>query len=181
MFKWFWTLLSLGAPVEHVVHSESLGRHEWLFRWFFVLDLNVTSLEIVKSGYEYFFFFNEINQHEKRVLVIDSRNCETCNVWRKLNRNQWRIQRNGPGAPPLIFRPNWGPKGQKHFFWRPVPFLHPLPLSQGLDPAMWTSSKSRPVCSNVEGLCKAWWIRLEAKFLSMVWLHRVSLASSQMQ
>ena len=28
----------------------------WLFRWFFVLDLNVTSLEIVKSGYGYFFF-----------------------------------------------------------------------------------------------------------------------------
>ena len=66
--------------MENVVHSESLGRHEWLFRWLFVLDLNVTSLEIVKSGYEYFFFLNEINQHEKRVLVIDSRNCETCNV-----------------------------------------------------------------------------------------------------
>ena len=65
-----------------VVHSESLGRHAfllWLFRWFFVLDLKVTSLKIVKSGYEYFSFFNEINQHEKRVLVIDSRNCETCN------------------------------------------------------------------------------------------------------
>ena len=104
MFKWFWTIFSLGAPVESVVHSESLVSLNlyaflvWLFRWFFVLDLNVTSLEIVKSGYGYFFFFNEINQHEKRVLVIDSTNCETCNVWRKLNRNQWRIQRNGPSA-----------------------------------------------------------------------------------
>ena len=46
-----------------------------------------------------------------------------------------------PGAP-LIFRPNWGPKGKKKFFrdcppppskglddWEP-------PLSQGLDPAL---------------------------------------------
>ena len=30
--------------------------------------------------------------------------------------------------PPLIFRPNWGPKGEKNYFSRPVP-----PLSQGLD------------------------------------------------
>ena len=35
-----------------------------------------------------------------------------------------------PGwAPPhLIFRPNWGPKSRKKFFWRPPPAL-----SQGLD------------------------------------------------
>ena len=31
------------------------------------------------------------------------------------------------GAPPLIFRPNWGPKGRKKLF------LRPPPLSQGLD------------------------------------------------
>ena len=35
--------------------------------------------------------------------------------------NQWRVQ-------PLIFRPNWGPKGRKNVFWRPGP-----PLSKGLD------------------------------------------------
>ena len=43
--------------------------------------------------------------------------------------SQWRIQGRGPGArphppPPLIFRPNWGPKGRKQFFERPP--AHPL-------------------------------------------------------
>ena len=45
----------------------------------------------------------------------------------------------------LIIRPNWGPKGQKKFFWRPGPPAPlskglddrpPTPLSQGLDPAL---------------------------------------------
>ena len=57
----------------------------------------------------------------------------------------WRIQRRGPGGPPpLIFRPNWGPKNQKFFFLEialPHPYLRvwttctplPPPLSQGLD------------------------------------------------
>ena len=43
------------------------------------------------------------------------------------------------GAHPPIFRPNWGPKGRKNFFWRPPPLplskcvddWTPLPLSQG--------------------------------------------------
>ena len=34
-----------------------------------------------------------------------------------------------PPPRPHIFRPKWGPKGPKIFFWRPGPF----PLSQGLD------------------------------------------------
>ena len=37
---------------------------------------------------------------------------------------QWRIQERGP--PPLIFRPNWGPKGLKKMFWEttlPTPFI----------------------------------------------------------
>ena len=56
--------------------------------------------------------------------------------------------REGPGGPaPLIFRPKWGPKGGKKFFWRPPPpHLYqglddrptpapppPPPLSEGLD------------------------------------------------
>ena len=43
---------------------------------------------------------------------------------------QWRIQGRGLGGPgpPLIVRPNRGPRGPKNFFWRPG-----LPLSQGLD------------------------------------------------
>ena len=39
---------------------------------------------------------------------------------------QWRIWGRGPGAlptspPPLNFRPYWGPKGQKIFFWDRTP------------------------------------------------------------
>ena len=60
---------------------------------------------------------------------------------------QWRIQERRPGARPfLIFRPNWGPKGRKTFFWRPSPPFSkglddrypppPLPLSHGLDLAV---------------------------------------------
>ena len=51
----------------------------------------------------------------------------------------------GPGGwPPLMFRPNCGPKGQKNFSWRRAPPLSkdldnrtpPPALSQGLDPAL---------------------------------------------
>ena len=54
--------------------------------------------------------------------------------------------RGGASRPPLTFRPNWGPKGQKNFGGRSTPpplFLRvwmttppPKPLSQGLDLAL---------------------------------------------
>ena len=43
-------------------------------------------------------------------------------------------RRGACGVAPLIFRPNWGPKGRKKFFWRPIssPLIKgsgwPLPL-----------------------------------------------------
>ena len=51
---------------------------------------------------------------------------------------QWRIQEGA--CPPLIFRPNWGPKVQI-FFFRPGPPLSQglddwAPLTEGLDPPM---------------------------------------------
>ena len=66
---------------------------------------------------------------------------------------QWQIQGRGPGGPafpppPLIFRPDWGLKIQKDFFWRlgppltkgvddhPPPPHYSPPSSQGLDPAL---------------------------------------------
>ena len=74
-----------------------------------------------------------------------------------LFRNQWRIQGRGLGGPshppphhpPLMFRPKWGPKGQKKIiFWGRLPCLSyslddrlpPLlpPLSEGLDPPLVT-------------------------------------------
>ena len=47
---------------------------------------------------------------------------------------QWRIQGRGQGEPgsPLIFKPNWGPKGRKKIF-DTIPPPPPAPLSQGLD------------------------------------------------
>ena len=58
---------------------------------------------------------------------------------------QWPLQ--GRACPHLIFRPNWGPKGQKTFFWDcPPPQLRvwmtrPSSLSEGLDPPLvvWVS------------------------------------------
>ena len=43
----------------------------------------------------------------------------------------------GEGAP-LSFRPNWGPRGQKKFFWETGPPMMTAPpfLSQSLDPAL---------------------------------------------
>ena len=46
---------------------------------------------------------------------------------------KWRIEGMGPGTPPppppplfpLFFRPNWGLKGRKKFFWRPSPLPPP--------------------------------------------------------
>ena len=48
---------------------------------------------------------------------------------------QWRIQgRDLGGWPPLTFRPNGGPKGEKRFFGdHPSRSPSPPPLSQGLD------------------------------------------------
>ena len=51
----------------------------------------------------------------------------------------------GPGGPgsPLIFKPNWGPKGGKKIFWDQDPLFQglddrPLPpaLSESLDPPL---------------------------------------------
>ena len=41
-----------------------------------------------------------------------------------------------PPLIPLIFRPNWGPKGRKKNFWRPFPLLPGPPLFEGLHPLL---------------------------------------------
>ena len=73
---------------------------------------------------------------------------------------QWRIQGRGPGnpapSPPLIFRPNWGPKGRKKVFLRrpstlfsgfgwPSPTL--LPLSEDLHPPLVIFTVKTMLCS----------------------------------
>ena len=83
----------------------------------------------------------------------------------------------GGGPPPApLFRPNWGPKGQKTFFLEtaPPPFLRirmtappPSPLSQGLDPViqhhspgsdpskltMWEIGRLRNICRERDRWC----------------------------
>ena len=51
---------------------------------------------------------------------------------------QWRIQDRGPGTPPpLLFRPNWGSKGRKHFLGRPPPpLIRPLIRPQRPSPPL---------------------------------------------
>ena len=64
---------------------------------------------------------------------------------RALLYSQWQIQGRGPGAsppPPLNFRSNGGPKGQKKFFWDPPP----PPISgsgSGTDPARFWRCQER--------------------------------------
>ena len=68
---------------------------------------------------------------------------------------QWPLQGGGGGGggprlPPVIFRPNWGPKGPKNAFLRLPPpsppylrvwMTRPSSLSEGLDPSLvvWVS------------------------------------------
>ena len=73
------------------------------------------------------------NTMQRGVQHVTSNNC-----WELLTNNvasvHWRIhdERGGdPPAPPLIFRPNWCPKGRKRFFFWDCPL--PPHQSQGLD------------------------------------------------
>ena len=63
------------------------------------------------------------------------------------NHFQWLIHGRGPGDPlPLIFRPKWGPKGRKNYFWDRAPPYQRVwmtvppppvpPLSEGLNPPL---------------------------------------------
>ena len=77
----------------------------------------------------------------KNGIIINNNACYL-SFQRKYIVIQWRIQGRSPGgATPLIFRPNWGPKGRKLFFfleteppliyvsgWPTPPPPPPLPL-----------------------------------------------------
>ena len=74
-----------------------------------------------------------------------------CRVFTHSGRSR---ERHGGAGPPLIFRPNGGPKGQKIIFGDrpPPPFLskglddRAPHLSQGLDPAMTHVTKRKRLC-----------------------------------
>ena len=64
------------------------------------------------------------------------------------SRRQWPMADPGevPGGPPapLIFRPNWGPKGRKRFFLRPPPLPPPFISGSGWPPRplIWRSGSA---------------------------------------
>ena len=58
-------------------------------------------------------------------------------------RFQWRIQRR----PPLIFRPNWGPKSRKKSFLRPPP--HYLRVWMTVPPLMWRSGSPTDIIRGI--------------------------------
>ena len=87
--------------------------------------------------------FSELYMHDVRLLGI-------CTISLNfLSTLQWQIQGRARGPPPLpppplIFRPNWGPKGRKNWGGdqsprRPPP---PLLLSKGLDDRLHLISRS---------------------------------------
>ena len=63
------------------------------------------------------------------------------------------------GGAPLIFRPNWGPKGRKSIFLRPGPpyirvwMTGPLPLPEGLDPPLTGSSSKMTPKERAQKFC----------------------------
>ena len=70
--------------------------------------------------------------------------------WVMYTQIQWQIQ-GGPGLP-LIFRPNWGPKGRK----KKISY-RALPLSQGMD------DRASPLSDGVDPpLIRAWVVRSPA-------------------
>ena len=89
----------------------------------------------------------------------------------------WGGVRLAPPPPPLIFRANWGPKGQKKFFWdraqplalsqgledRPPPIpTPPPPLSEGPDPPLiWSTWKIRD-----QGETRMWKFSAKAVMIS---------------
>ena len=57
-----------------------------------------------------------------------------------------------------IFRPNWGPKGQKKFFLQTAP----LPQSQDLDdralpPLIWRTGSTIDKCKLLQKFLENWW------------------------
>ena len=88
----------------------------------------------------------------------------------------------GPGGPaPLIFRPKWGPKGRKKFFWGQA-----TPLSHGLDdrfpsppPLIWRSGFASVfcLCFKLINICVLVWVGTWRP--TVVFLARLLLASSR--
>ena len=73
-------------------------------------------------------------KHWSNKLQNEDHSCIWLSVCNNLTVANPGEQARGPVPPPLIFRPNWGPKSPKKLGgWHLPP---PPPLSQGLDPAM---------------------------------------------
>ena len=77
---------------------------------------------------------------------------------------QWQIQaRCLWGLSPLIFRPKWGPKGRKKYFWQRPPSLSqsldgqipPPPLSEGLDLPMFSTDSLKMRLLALETRCSS--------------------------
>ena len=97
-----------------------------------IMQTKVTPRQKMKRQVNFIFLANCISQTMDKEMWISVL-------------KQWRIEGMGPGTPsppppplfPLFFRPNWGLKGRKKFFWRPSP-LPPQapPLFEGLNPLL---------------------------------------------
>ena len=98
--------------------------------------------------------------------------------------SQRRIQGRGPGGrpdpppPPLIFRPNWGPKGRKQFFERPP--AHPLfsrfgsGSGSGFYSITWrTAARSAgyKIYFRKKTSIQRWLFSLSVRYLSFLWIH----------
>ena len=88
-----------------------------------------------------------------------------------IDRSQWRNQVRGPGGrPPLIFRPNWGPKARKNLFkTAPPPF-----------PRFWVTAPPTPVNSQLQSifprLVKCVWVLKTQWRRNMTWNRKTQIS-----
>ena len=70
---------------------------------------------------------------------------------------QWWIQGRGPflpvSPPPRIFRPDWGPKSPKNFFWRLGPFYLRIWMTPPPPSLIWRSGSSTAACFFIANPC----------------------------
>ena len=81
---------------------------------------------------------------------------------------QWRIQERGPGAQsPLIFRPNWGPKGRKKVLRDRSPPIFRVRMTVLL-PSYWKVWIRYCIPSRTVGWFVYWW-EITCESMEIVW------------
>ena len=112
-FSLYWAVLSISIISQQMIgHITQINRKISYIQWW-------VQTKMRPKGPKKIFF-------EARPPLSQGLDDRPPLIWRSGSAtDQWWIQGRGTGAwAPLIFRPKWGPKGRKNFFWgRAPPYL----------------------------------------------------------